>query len=48
MLAVRYTDWAFARAALDFLPGERLSPGRVSGCAVPVLVRQPFQFRMEP
>ncbi len=48
LLAVRYTGWAFARAALDFLPGARFTPGRVAGCAVPMLVRQPFAFRMEP
>ena len=48
MYAVRYTDWAFARAALEFVQGERLTPGRVSGCTVPMLVRQPFAFRLAP
>ena len=48
LLAVSYTGRAFARAALDFLPGARFTPGRVAGCAVPMLVRQPFEFRLEP
>ncbi|MDF1502544.1 hypothetical protein [Roseisolibacter sp. H3M3-2] len=43
---VRYTGWGFARAALEFVPGARFTPARVGGCGVPMLVRQPFEFRL--
>ncbi len=48
LVAAHHTGRGSARAALDFLPGARFTPGRVAGCAAPVLVRQPFTFRLEP
>jgi TonB family protein len=38
----------FAREALEVLPKMRFSPARIGDCAVPVIVRQPFNFNLRP
>jgi hypothetical protein len=42
------SERSFARSVLDYLPALQFRPAQIGECAVPMHVRMPFRFSLEP